>query len=238
MKVLVVGAKPDSLGDQLARQIRSVEDLLGGSYDWTVFTAGISGQEDLLLDVRSYSAMLEVLADLRPDHIVCTVGINNPQENYRTMSAWFEDHLAINCVGPMRLLEAWMAVQPMHDPVSGRERHFVAVSSNSAHIARRDSAAYCASKAALSMALRVRGREMATGGMSLVVHGYEPGLLFGTPMTEKVANRFSGSVLHRMPGIHPGGLSPMVVSRLILRDLLYGGRELNGVMQRIDAGEQ
>jgi NAD(P)-dependent dehydrogenase (short-subunit alcohol dehydrogenase family) len=236
---LVVGARPESLGDVVAGI------AIGQGYE--VITAGLH-EEDKRLNVDWHEeTLMERLLDINPTHIVVTAGINKARDSneYREMGRqsarmWYLEHLAMNCVGPMALLEAWGQTVP----VKGSLGHYVVISSNSAHIARTASAAYCASKAALSMAVRSVAREWARRDAPIIAYGYEPGMLAGTPMTMDVANRLvasnfdRGVALHRMPGVLPDGIPPEKLARLIVHNLRHGGRELNGTMLRIDAGEQ
>lgn len=227
MKLLVVGAQAGSLGAAVKQAAEEQE--------WEVHTAGITGEENSLDLVNSTRPQVEWLVrSVRPDHIVCTVGINHPRRAYQSTSMWYADHFAVNCTGPMRLLDAWLAYGPDGDVPW---QHFVAISSNSAGIPRSDSAAYCASKAALSMALRVRARDCAGHKLPVSVYGYEPGLLAGTPMTAESRERFNGP-LTRMKGIGlEDGLSPHGLAGHIVRNIGFGGPELNGVLLRLDAGE-
>lgn len=237
MKVLVVGARPDSLGAAIAEAVHS--------RGWEAVTAGIPGPDRLMaggerlyedhhLDLIGKSGLLTMLLDkVHPNHIVVTTGINRPQMEYGHnedcgVAAWYLEHFNVNVVGPMRLCEAWLW--------RGTAGHFVAISSNSAHIARSWSSAYCSSKAALSMALRVRAREVVGDGRR-VIYGYEPGLLAGTPMTRATEARLRGVPLTRMPGL-PLGLNTHWLASLIVYNLATGGMELNGTCLRIDAGEQ
>lgn len=227
MKLLVVGAKGGSLG----AAVRSAAQEQG----WEVVTAGI-GSEDHTLDlVQDTQGEVERLVRLlRPDHIVCTAGINHPRRAFKSTGDWYAEHFAVNCTGPMRLLDAWLAFGPDGDVPW---QHFVAISSNSAGIPRTNSAAYCASKSALSMSLRVRARDVAGVKVPVSVYGYEPGLLEGTPMTQEVRGRFNGP-LTRMQGIGlEDGLSVHGMASHIIRNIGFGGPELNGVLLRLDAGE-
>lgn len=227
MKLLVVGARDGSLGAAVADVAREA--------GMEVTTAGILGEERKLNLVTSTKPQVEwTMRDARPDHIVCTAGINYPRRGYSTTSMWYADHFAVNCTGPMRLLDAWLAFGPDGDVPW---QHFVAISSNSAGIPRSDSAAYCASKAALSMALRVRARDCAGHSLPVSVYGYEPGLIQGTAMTNAVRERFNGP-LTRMKGIGlEDGLSAYGLAGHIVRNLMHGGPELNGCLMRLDAGE-
>ncbi len=115
-------------------------------------------------------------------------------------------------------------------------KHFVVISSNSARIPRSQSLAYCASKAALSMSVRVSARYLAQQNHPVVVYGYEPGLLEGTPMTRMAQSGFAGS-LHRMPNVRAAGLPAEGLARLIAFNLGQNGRALNGTLIPYDAGE-
>lgn len=230
MKLLVVGANPGSLGAAVKEVAQE------SAYGWEVATAGVSGMEDDLLNLAHGSERdLEALVrGVRPDAIVCTAGINRPRRVYSGPDDWYQDHFAVNVIGPMRLLDAWLSFGPDTDVTWP---HFVAISSNSAGIPRSDSAAYCASKAALSMALRVRARDCAGHNLSVSVYGYEPGLLAGTPMTKDARERFNGPLTRMKGAAVENGLSVYGVASHIIRNIAFGGPELNGVLLRLDAGE-
>jgi NAD(P)-dependent dehydrogenase (short-subunit alcohol dehydrogenase family) len=258
-RLLVVGARPGSLGDH----VRAVAMDQG----FEAVTAGIAGEQSRRLDVTyNYRTLRDILTELSPDHIVMTAGINLAIndvryrfENVPQRKDWYYEHFHVNCMGPMNVLEVWLEIlkaRENEDKTPGH--HYVAISSNSAHLARSDSAAYCASKAALSMALRVRAREISkTASHNAVVYGYEPGLLEDTPMTRDVAywlkekdpDRYNENrdtsiqrapvQMHRMPGFpNNGGIDPSTLASLIIHNIKGGGAELSGCMLRIDAGEQ
>jgi len=240
-RVLVVGAKEGSLGSAIVDCLADREFL--------VATAGISGEPTILDVTDPYPVLMRTLREVGADHIVVTAGINMPPNadmfaGARDPLHWYGDHFVTNCTGPMRLLEAWLEVRAGAKPLAP-PGHFVAISSNSAHIARTGSAAYCASKAALSMAIRCKAREIGRKGLSVIAYGYEPGLLAGTPMTRDVEDRADKEwapkerlALHRMPGIDQEGISPDTLAGLIAYNIANGGRELNSTMHRIDSGEQ
>lgn len=244
---LVVGARANSLGAWIANAVA----LRGHD----VQTAGLT-EENVYLDLADNEEVLrEFVFTLRPRNVIVTAGINyGPDDDRylrngaRTRVDWYIEHLAVNAVAPMNLYAAWLATYEDGSPLG----HFIVTSSNSAQIARTQSAAYCASKAALSMAVRCEARELArspAGQAGAVLYGYEPGLLEGTPMTDEVRERIVGQAggpagrvfpqMHRMPGIdQDAGISPEYLGGLIAYNLHFGGRELNGCMFRIDAGEQ
>jgi NAD(P)-dependent dehydrogenase (short-subunit alcohol dehydrogenase family) len=223
-RVLIIGAQPNSLGFALARQFTL--PLYG------VATAGISGHESYECSLLEMDQVIKVLDEYKPHIIICTAGINRSTQPITTATPrWLIDtyeQMAVNFEGPINLLAA--AVSPAMDiPVE----QVIMISSNSAHIARRNSLGYCASKAALSMAVRVAGRELAGDPL---VYGYELGLLKGTPMTVATEEAF-GPAQSRMVGAE-GGLDTWQVARHIVNVVGSPWQGLNGTLQRLDAGEQ
>lgn len=228
-RLLVVGARPDSLGAQVAS---AAEDA-----QMEVITFGLFNERYPLDIARcTMGEMVTALNVADPTHIVCTAGINVPEGNDMDPSEWYQEHFLVNVVGPMRLLEAWAVGRKReHANLPG---HYVAISSNSAVIPRSKSAAYCASKAALSMALRVKAREALGGDKGYIVYGYEPGLLAGTPMTQKTEDDFPGVPLHRMRGeALAQGVRASHLAAQIVAGLLVPGASLNGATIRYDGGE-
>lgn len=229
-RLLVVGAREGSLGEAVA--LAAVEEW---EYE-VVATAGISG-ENHKLDITNTQTIKDVLNEVQPHSVVCTVGVNIPTPTWSgpgSVALSYEDHFRTNVIGVIELLRVFGALSSGYD---GPRKKFVAISSNSAHIARTESGPYCASKAALSMALRVAAREMGTKGWGPVIWGYEPGLLAGTPMTQQVTEVFAGPV-HRMKGVPPEGLGVQGLATRILCDLAFTSAGHNGVMFPYDAGEQ
>lgn len=232
-RLLVLGARPDSLGNSV------VQVAEGRGYETA--TAGISGENfqlDLHLDPRN--AIREVLRSFEPDHVVCTVGINMPQPEGQDHSDWYRWHFEANVTGPMRFLhEFGQWTDERFNPLQPFSlRHFVAISSNSAVIPRTHSAAYCASKAALSQALRVKAREAKGGDHGFIVYGYEPGWLADTPMSEDIRERFAGLPMHRMRGAAlASGVSTWALASQIVAGLGVPGAALNGALIRYDGGE-
>lgn len=246
--VLVIGTRKYSLGWWIAETLKalyvdSLPEEANETSDgrWNIVTAGVdSNEERIFLDLAGsrFEHLLGVLNGVNPDHIICTAGINQQRSDFKTLSEWYDEHYLSNVIGPMRLLEAWETTcgGPFAERPEklGFARHYVAISSNSAHIARTYSAAYCASKAALSMALRCKAREMK--GQPFVVYGYEPGLLAGTPMTDEVNARLGTKAASRIPG-HPEGLPTPNLAAMVVRNL-NSSYELNGCLLRVDGGDQ
>lgn len=223
MKALVVGAREGSLGEAIAESL--------GVQGMDVVTSGISG-EDRAMDILVKSDVRRVLKRVEPNLLVCTAGINRRadflgDDDFDHELVW---HLTTNAAGVLMLLREFV-----NRPMCARQ--FVAVSSNSAHIARGGSAPYCASKAALSMGLRVAARECKG---SPVIWGVEPGYVDGTPMSAETKFNFAGA-LHRIPGVNDrAGLGRNEIANHIVALALNGmsGMALNGCMIRLDGGEQ
>jgi NAD(P)-dependent dehydrogenase (short-subunit alcohol dehydrogenase family) len=229
--VLIVGAQKGSLGEAISEEIADSDWLFG-----KVHTAGVT-DEAHQMDVLRTTRIGEVLADLKPDIVVCTVGINMPVDaSDPYLSSKMSASFSTNVTGPMEILRHFIK-SPVRPARADNVKKFVAISSNSARVARRNSVAYCASKAALSMALRVAARELAPGGQ-VMVWGYEPAWLDGTPMSRSVAQEFSGVALHRIPGAPPEGIPPADLARRIVQDLATFSIAYNGVLFPFDGGEQ
>lgn len=219
--LLIVGAQPDSLGAEVASLFTPT----------TCLTAGLSVHEDFQMDVREPQSIREVLDHVAPHSILVTAGINVGEPlGQKGFTSHLGRSMDVNFIGVMEVLNQWVSLEG-----KGFEdrAQFVAISSNSAHIARRGSVAYCASKAALSMGLRCAARELAGRPF---VYGYELGLLRGTPMTAATEARF-GAAQTRMVGA-PDGLNKHEVARTIKHNLMDPHMGLNGALLRIDAGEQ
>jgi NAD(P)-dependent dehydrogenase (short-subunit alcohol dehydrogenase family) len=237
--LLVLGAaRHGSLGEAVA-------DVALRDYDFSrIFTAGIT-DEALYCDVRNVNSIKDCLAEAMPTYVVCTTGVNVPHRlRDAGMGLTMNEAFLVNVIGPMEVLHRFITSATRHpQEFTGKyAKRFVAVSSNSARIPRTASAPYCASKAALSMALRVAARELAEDEDAPYIWGYEPGLLAGTPMTQVTEAQFGGAgafrpALHRMKGVPASGLPVLDLAERIMFDLVTGAVGLNGTMQPFDAGE-
>lgn len=228
--VLIVGARRGSLGEQIAFAL--------GDMGASVTTAGLTDvDEDLGLDITDTARFEWCLRASEADHVIVTAGVNEAAPFDSTVPDFGDvamDAFMVNALAPLRALAAFRRVAP-------NGGHFVVISSNSAHIARTMSAAYCMSKAALSMGIRCAAREIAKEGRAdgrsqPIAYGWEFGLLKGTPMTQATAGSVQGP-LTRMPGL-PNGIAPYAAAQHVSAAVRFGWRELNGCMFRLDAGEQ
>jgi len=235
--ILVVGAQAGSLGAAVCKA--------GVEAGFTAYSIGVSREEDQYLDLLTAprSLLRATVREVKPQHIVCTMGINQPYpaDNDMDLPSWYLRHFEANVVGPMRLLEEYRSwiVNDLNGDLFGETRHYVAISSNSAVIPRTGSAAYCASKAALSQALRVKAREAQGGDNGCIVYGYEPGWLEGTPMSKDIRSQFAaGAPMHRMRGQDlEQGVPAWALARQIVAGLKVPGAALNGALLRYDGGE-
>lgn len=215
--LLIFGCRKKSIGD-------GVRKMWMDMFDGHVVTAGVSGDEDLGVVYQDEEDVKRVLQEVNPHHVLVTVGRNETLEDFRGMlEPWMMDHFETNVLIPMSVLMWWVEVGAPDDG------HFVAISSNSAHIPRSQSMAYCSTKAALSMALRCAARDLQKNEMGPVVYGYEPGLVKGTPMSGERGGT-------RMLGL-PQGIGRRVLATQIVNTMVFGGAEHSGVLHRLDNGE-
>lgn len=213
--LLIFGARKKSIGD-------GVRKMWSDMFDGHVVTAGLSGDEEIDGLASDEDWVRSVIRQVKPDRILCTIGKNQPRGE-SDLYSWLADSMEVNVALPLSILEIWME----EDPPKGA--HFVVISSNSAHIPRSQSMAYCASKAALSMAVRCAARDLQKADMDIVVYGWEPGLVKGTPMSE-------GRGGTRMLGL-PQGIGRRALAHQIVSALAFGGAEYSGVLVRLDNGE-
>lgn len=216
MKLAIFGARKKSIG-------QTVGKYWSDMYDGKVVTAGISGEEDYTVNMSDDEEITNFLAAEQPDRVLVTIGMNEEMSDKEGMDFWLADHFAVNVIMPMQILELWKGVGL---PDGG---HFVAISSNSAHIPRSQSMAYCSTKAALSMALRCAARDAMKAGVDFSIYGWEPGLVKGTPMSGSRGGT-------RMLG-HPEGLTRRALALQIVNTMAFGGTEYSGVLVRLDNGE-
>ena len=243
-RLLIIGAaEPTSLGAWC-------EKLAWINSDWDssdVVTAGVSGAEDIALDITSEWQLHQLLENEPYTDIICTAGVNVPTPIY-SLEVDFPEALNYclytNAFGPILTFEVWFRTwkqrweqwssvqrQDWHREVESL--NFVAVSSNSAHIARSGSTGYCMSKAALSMGIRCIARACAEEPVN--VWGYEPGFIAGTPMSREAVERY-GEAPHRIPG---NRISPVgSLAQMIVKQVANDGKWLNGSLIRTDGGEQ
>lgn len=215
--LLIWGARKKSIGE-------AVKKMWLDMFDGTVVTAGVSGEEDFLVNTSDDEEVRNLYNEVKPNHVLCTIGRNESLEEYGgPFEGWMQDLFDANVTTPMSLLNTWLECEIF----SGS--HFVVMSSNSAHIPRSQSMAYCCTKAALSMAVRCAARDLQKAEIDLTVYGWEPGLVKGTPMSADKGGT-------RMLGL-PQGMGRRALAHQIVSALAFGGAEYSGCLLRLDNGE-
>jgi NAD(P)-dependent dehydrogenase (short-subunit alcohol dehydrogenase family) len=131
-------------------------------------------------DIRSESALTEEIASLDPTDVVYSVGVNELDWTKDVCLQTFRYLMEVNVWGFISTLQ-------ILQNVCGHPVNVVAVTSDAAWRPMRTSAVYCASKAALEMAVRVASRELAPQGWR--VNAVAPGKVENTRMTEYVDAR-------------------------------------------------
>lgn len=134
------------------------------------------GRQDF--DVMS-PKLTEVITKLQPTHVVYSVGITELNWLQDVGQDSFEEVMRVNVGGFISVM------QDLHYVRS--ECSVVAITSDAAWRPMRTSLLYCASKAALEMAVRVASRELASEGWR--VNAVAPGTVEDTPMTHRVDQR-------------------------------------------------
>lgn len=171
MKVWVIGGK-SGIGKAIANKCRANGD--------ETFVTGIAD-----VDVRSDGAITGYFVTQGGfDAVVYSAGVNELSwiKDLKPESA--QETFNVNVIGFMRLLKT---VAAWGDAVNPRRpcSNVVAVSSDAATRPMRTSIAYCASKAALDMAVKVAARELAP---AVRVNAVSPGMIDGTAMTAYIDN--------------------------------------------------
>lgn len=161
MKTWVVGGT-SGIGEAVAEQLEGAHEV------W------ISGHD---VDVRRDDSVEDFARTRGPFHgLVYSAGVNELQWAQLVKPARLLDLYDINVVGLLRVIQAVPSLMRV-----------VVVGSDAARRPMRTSVAYCASKAALEMAVKVIARERAneTFRINLVA----PGMTDDTGMTRKIDQR-------------------------------------------------
>jgi NAD(P)-dependent dehydrogenase (short-subunit alcohol dehydrogenase family) len=146
----------------------------------TTVTWDIAGERDLTCDVTDPNAVERAVEETTrrfgvPRWVSITAGVGHGSMLLDVAPEEFDRVMAVNARGPWLCLRAWARV--LRDE---RQRgSLVAVSSISARLVDRAMGVYCASKAALSMLVRVAAAEW--GPLGLRVNAVAPGVT-RTPM--------------------------------------------------------
>lgn len=145
-----------------------------------VLTWDIAGEPDIVCDVRDPEAVERAVDETRqhwgvPEWVTITAGVGHGGLLVDVSPEEFDRVLAVNTRGPWLCLRGWARVLK----AERRTGSLLAVSSVSARLADRTMGVYCASKAALSMLVRVAADEWGPDGLR--VNAVAPGVT-RTPM--------------------------------------------------------
>lgn len=145
-----------------------------------VVTWDIAGDPDVDCDVRDPEAVDRAVDETRrhwgiPEWVTVTAGVGHGGLLVDVTPDEFDGVLAVNTRGPWLCLRGWARVLR----AERRTASLLAVSSVSARLADRTMGVYCASKAALSMLVRVAADEWGPDGLR--VNAVAPGVT-RTPM--------------------------------------------------------
>jgi 3-oxoacyl-[acyl-carrier protein] reductase len=145
-----------------------------------VVTWDIAGEPDVACDVTDPGAIDRAVDETRrrwgiPEWVTVTAGVGHGGMLVDVSPEEFDRVLAVNTRGPWLCLRGWARVLR----AEGRSGSLLAVSSVSARLADRTMGVYCASKAALSMLVRVAADEWGPAGLR--VNAVAPGVT-RTPM--------------------------------------------------------
>ena len=149
------------------------------------------------------------------------------------------DVLDVNCLGFIRLLNT---LGDDNIGLGSKPFSVVAISSDAARRPMRTSAAYCASKAALDMVVRVAAREMGPYGWR--INAVSPGMVEGTIMSKAVDAQVKKTrhwndeytrSYERQQEVVPGRIPPEDVASIVV-DVLHGPKHLNGSIVEFNGG--
>jgi NAD(P)-dependent dehydrogenase (short-subunit alcohol dehydrogenase family) len=168
-----------------------------------VVTWDIAGEHDITCDVRDPDAVEQAVDETRlsrgiPDWVTVTTGVGHGGMLLDVTPDEFDSVLAVNTRGPWLCLRGWARVLKSER----RPGSLLAVSSISARLADRTMGVYCASKAALSMLVRVAADEWGPDGLR--VNAVAPGVtrtpMLGTgPETSVEGSPWLAAVARRTP---------------------------------------
>lgn len=169
------------------------------------------------------------------DAVVFSVGVNYLDWIGQLEMFHVRDMASTNYLGFINLLD--ILVRHV-----GRPLDIVAISSDAAERPMRTSIGYCASKAALNMAVRVAARELGPKGWR--VNAVAPGMIAGTNMTASVEDQVmqkrgwsENEMLdyERQQEVVQGRIHPFEVAQVVY-DLVLGPTHMNGSIITLNGG--
>lgn len=167
-RVLVLGASEGNIGQEILERAKVFSGVRVEGY----------GLENF--DITSSTSRLSaVISRFEPTHTVYSVGINRMNRLTDISEYDLFDVMAVNVGGFIHLMQ-YLLLHRTGGSV-------VAITSDAAWRPMRTSLLYCASKAALEMAVKVASRELA--GQGWRINAVAPGKVEDTPMTRAVDQR-------------------------------------------------
>ncbi|UVF61779.1 oxidoreductase [Gordonia phage NovaSharks] len=229
MGYLVLGGKDGGVGMAVVGLLKEMGH--------TVFAT------DAKVDVRSAAIIDEVaisLTKMEPklEGVVYCAGVNNLSwlgQMGRIGLQEAANMFAINSLGFLSVMDSF--VRHYDHPLS-----IVAISSDAAERPLRTSSAYCASKAALNMLVRVAARELGPKGWR--VNAVAPGMLEGTGMSNNMDTQIpsvrgwslkEAMEYEKSQEVVPGRIPPREVAEVVF-DLLTGPKHMNGEIVTLNGG--
>ena len=204
-------------------------ELMLGSYDVTM-------TDEHTTNVVIGSQLEEFLSFKPWEHIIYSAGFNKLAWMEAVQEVDLMHIFDVNVLGFIRLMSA-VARMPMEDmPTS-----VTAIVSDAATHPMRTSIAYCSSKAALAMAVRCAARELAH---AVRVNGVSPGIVEGTPMTEKTDQEIGTTrgwipadvVLNSTQTVPVGRRGfPREIAQVVV-DVMEGPKYLTGSIIEVNGG--
>lgn len=196
------------------------------------------GREDYA--INDYNALRRHIYEYRPTHVVYSVGVNILQWSKHALRGDFHELMSINVWG---FIETMQLLQDLDAETSLPYRpSVVAISSDAARRPMRTSTIYCATKAALDMAVKVAARELAPAGWR--VNAVAPGKVTGTAMTAYVDAKVRelrgwsaeyAEAYEQSSNALGAPATPDEVAQVVL-DVLFGPMSLNGSIIDVNGG--
>jgi NAD(P)-dependent dehydrogenase (short-subunit alcohol dehydrogenase family) len=202
------------------------------------------GREDY--DIRNYPRVHESVRQFRPTHVVYSAGVNVLDWICDVDPQTWRDIMDVNVYGFMHVMQAMDDLYPGNRRTSPwpNQPSVVAVTSDAAWRPMRGSAAYCCSKAALEMLVKVTAREYAPLGWR--INAVAPGKVSHTNMTKYVNARvpeLRGWSQDKATAYEAASTplgrpaTPEEVAQVIM-DVLTGPESLNGAVVPVNGARE
>lgn len=165
--LLVLGANEGNIGEAVFKRLAAPPTVFDAVYAY-------GGDQ---VDATNERQLRDIVAATGATDVVFSVGINKLDWIHKAQRVDFSEVMEVNVWSFINLIQAL-------DIYGSKPCNVVAVTSDAAWRPMRTSIAYCASKAALEMAVRVASREYAPIGWR--INAVAPGKVADTPMTKYV----------------------------------------------------